>query len=112
MPVVLGAYNYSELLPPKSYINVKDYKSPKELASYLKLLDENDTLYSEYFAWKDEYDIARHPPIQCSVCEYLNKEENVTKIYDRLDQFWGRKAHCYSPSEFYTNVDVSSWEYI
>ena len=109
VPVVLGAYNYSELLPPKSYIDVKDYKSPQELANHLKLLDKNDSLYSEYLKWKDEYDIVPHPPFACSVCEYVNRAEHVTKTYDRLDLFWDSNTDCHSPSEFYTNVDASSW---
>ena len=38
------------LLPPKSYIDVNDFSSAKELAEYLLHLDKNDDLYNEYFA--------------------------------------------------------------
>ena len=36
IPIVMGGANYSAHLPPHSYINVEDFKSPKELASHLK----------------------------------------------------------------------------
>ena len=38
IPVVLGGADYNVVSPPHSNINVKDYKSPKELASFLHQL--------------------------------------------------------------------------
>ena len=38
LPIVLGGANYSQIAPPKSYINAKDFSSPKELAGHLKYL--------------------------------------------------------------------------
>jgi alpha-1,3-fucosyltransferase len=32
VPIVLGGANYNRFAPPHSYINAKDFKSPKELA--------------------------------------------------------------------------------
>lgn len=54
VPVVMGAHpdDYRAVAPPHSYIHVDDFESPRHLADYLKLLDQNDTLYNEYFAWK------------------------------------------------------------
>ena len=48
VPVVLGGYNYSELLPQKSYIDIKDFSSPEKLADYLQVLNGDDNLYNEY----------------------------------------------------------------
>ena len=48
MPVVYGK-GYEDAFPPKSYINVLDFKSVEDLANYLKYLDNNDTAYNEYF---------------------------------------------------------------
>ena len=110
VPIVLGAYNYSELLPPKTYIDIKDFSSPKELAEYLHTLDKNDTLYNEYLQRKDMYEIVPHAPSQCSVCEYINKSANETKIYDRLDLFWNKTLHCYKPEDFYKNIDPKVWK--
>ncbi len=54
VPIVLGAYkaDYINTLPPQSYINVDDFRSIRELATYLKYLDRNDTAYAAYFAWR------------------------------------------------------------
>ena len=47
--------DYELLLPPGSYIHVDDFRSPKDLAEYLHIVDKNDTLYNSYFRWKDSY---------------------------------------------------------
>ncbi len=54
VPIVLGAYkeDYISTLPPHSYINVDDFRLIRELAAYLKYLDQNDTAYAAYFAWR------------------------------------------------------------
>ena len=109
VPIVMGAYNYSELLPPNSYIDINDFASPKELANYLIKLDKNDTLYNQYFFWKSKYKIVQHPPLQCNVCEYLNVARDIKKTYDRLDLFWDKQTKCYAPSVFYENVNKSTW---
>lgn len=111
VPIVIGAYNYSGLFPEKSYIDVKDFRSPGELAEYLRLLDRRDDLYEEYFQWRYKYDIVPHQRKECNLCEYLNLKRNVTKVYDRLDRFWNRDTDCYSPKEFYKNVDKISWDW-
>lgn len=47
----MGAHpdDYARAAPYKSYIHVDDFSSPKDLADYLHLLDQNDDLYNEYF---------------------------------------------------------------
>ena len=54
VPIVMGARpeDYERAAPYKSYIHVDDFEGPKELAEYLKKLEENDDLYNEYFRWK------------------------------------------------------------
>ena len=54
VPIVMGARpeDYERAAPYKSYIHVDDFEGPKELADYLKKLEENDDLYNEYFRWK------------------------------------------------------------
>ena len=41
VPVVLGGANYSAIFPEKSFINMQDFTSMKDLASYLLMLGEN-----------------------------------------------------------------------
>ena len=38
VPIVLGNASYSDILPPHSYIDVRDFPSPRHLADYIKLL--------------------------------------------------------------------------
>lgn len=61
LPIVMGARpeDYADVLPPHSYIHVDDFRSPKDLADYLHVLDENDTLYNEYFRWKTDWQVVR-----------------------------------------------------
>nr|CAB3247563.1 alpha-(1,3)-fucosyltransferase 9-like [Phallusia mammillata] len=53
VPVVLGAVkgDYLKIAPPNSFIYAHDFKSPKEIAEYLKYLDRNQTAYVEYLNW-------------------------------------------------------------
>ena len=44
--------DYEKASPFHSYIHVDDFDSPKELAEYLKMLDQDDEKYNEYFKWK------------------------------------------------------------
>lgn len=47
--------DYERAAPYKSYIHVDDFEGPKELAEFLKKLEENDDQYNEYFRWKVSY---------------------------------------------------------
>ena len=58
VPVVLGGKSqrdYLKFLPPHSYINVEDFESPKDLAEYLKFLDEDAKEYNKYHQWRKDY---------------------------------------------------------
>lgn len=48
---------YEMVAPMNSYLHVENFTSPKELASYLHFLDNNDELYNSYFKWKVCYTI-------------------------------------------------------
>ena len=76
VPIVLGGAEYDKYLPKHSYINIKDFSSPRELAKYLTILIKNDTLYNEYFHWKNDYTCYGTPPsmsMACSICRHANK---------------------------------------
>ena len=110
VPIVLGAYNYSELLPPGSYIDIKDFASPMKLAEYLIQIDQDNSLYNAFFSWKAYYTIMKHPPYPCTLCEYLNKAENISKTYYHLGEFWNYTNKCYSPEQFYPNIIKTAWQ--
>ncbi|ELU04046.1 hypothetical protein CAPTEDRAFT_80587, partial [Capitella teleta] len=45
--VVMGLVNYSSVLTPGTFIDVRDFPSVKALTDHLKYLDNNDTAYNE-----------------------------------------------------------------
>ena len=110
IPIVLGGANYSDILPPHSYIDVADFPSPKDLADYLILLSVNEALYNAYFEWQKYLKITTYGPQVCELCEYLNRYVGVGRIYTRLDLFWNAKTDCRTPEEHYRNVSKDTWE--
>jgi alpha-1,3-fucosyltransferase len=105
IPVVYGGANYSQIAPPHSYINALDF-TPEKLAVYLKLVDSNDTLYNEYFWWKDHYEVeagveqmASHG--FCDLCKKLHQDQGVIKYYSELVSEWHYNTQCHQ---------FTSWE--
>ena len=92
VPIVYGGADYSAYAPPFSYIDAADFKSPKALADYLKLLDENDNLYQKYFDWKKDYEVVSSPVSGwCELCEKLNDPEQKPKVYKDMTDWWFHK---------------------
>ena len=107
VPVVLGAADYSDVLPPKSYIDVRDFASPRSLADYLQYLDRNPEEYEKFFAWKRQFTVTDREPMECKICEYLNKHSRHQfegKTVARLDLFWNKNKDCERPKTFYKNI--------
>ena len=64
VPVVYGGLEaYQSALSANSYIDLADFATPKSLADYLLMLDNNTTLYRGYFLWKYNNSCGRAP--QC-----------------------------------------------
>ena len=57
IPVVLNGADMSRVAPPHSYINVMDFNTTEELASYLNKVDQDDELFASYFWWRDYYTV-------------------------------------------------------
>lgn len=113
VPVVLGHANYSQLLPPHSHIDVRDFASPRLLVDYLKLLSANDTLYNEYFRWKTRYRCgSTNPNIACELCRQLLDARGRQQRVDDVVSFWGSKKNCIGSRTFYSalGVDTDAWE--
>ena len=99
VPVVYGGADYDRIAPPHSYIDARKFE-PKQLASYLKELDANDTLYNEYFWWKEYYAVESGLGQMaqrgfCNLCQKLH-EDNKLKSHTLLDWQWKRKKDCLS----------------
>ena len=81
VPIFLGASNIDEIVPmTKSFINVRDFPDPKDLADYLNYLDKNDTAYMEYFKWKND-------PLPDSIIQQSKKsfKYNLCRL---CDYYW------------------------
>ena len=91
VPIVMGGADYKTLAIPNSYIDVRDFASPKHLADYLLYLDRNDTAYSEYFVWKKLYQHAA-PNRACTLCKQLHNQSlyGTPRVYENMRTFWDR----------------------
>ena len=110
VPIVLGGGNYARDLPPNSYIDIKDFNTPKDLANYLYILDKNNTMYNSYFHWKEHYEIKPNNILMgCFLCEYINKYWNQSRVYKNMGAFWSVENRCKAPEVFYEHVDKAAW---
>ncbi|XP_037024245.1 alpha-(1,3)-fucosyltransferase C-like [Bradysia coprophila] len=57
IPIVYGGVNYSHILPANSYIDVRNFSSSVELASYLNYVGNNEAVYRSYFDWRKDYHV-------------------------------------------------------
>jgi alpha-1,3-fucosyltransferase len=99
LPIVLGGSNYTQIAPPKSFINVDDFATPAELGKYLNFLAGNLTAYSEYFEWKQHFNVFTSEQeylsrAMCQLCEKLNNGEEKEKIYTDIHSWWRDGAQC------------------
>ena len=97
VPVVMGGGNYKRDLPSHSFIDPRDFSSPKQLAEYLHHLDRTPKEYLKYFEWKHTHKIHRvmcngSIPF-CRLCEALHDES--TQYYSNFDVHeWWEGNHC------------------
>ncbi|KAK3873765.1 hypothetical protein Pcinc_021248 [Petrolisthes cinctipes] len=83
IPVVFGGGDYEAVAPPNSYINALDFKTPKDLAVFLKLVANNETVYNKYMEWKDHYKVELgHPfsPMVCDLCSKLHDPSSYMPV--------------------------------
>ncbi|XP_062612691.1 glycoprotein 3-alpha-L-fucosyltransferase A-like [Saccostrea cucullata] len=81
--------------PPKSYINVYDFKSMHDLANYLDYLDKNDTAYNSYFDWHKTHYIVHGGTMWnqfCYLCKALHNDSIPAQVVDY--QSWWSDDTC------------------
>jgi alpha-1,3-fucosyltransferase len=112
VPIVLGGADYKTFLPHHSYIDIKDFSSPKALATYLNKLDRNDTLYNEYFAWRRNYTcrngIPRGESKFCKLCRFINKNMNKTNTIADINKVWSPE-NCIPTEKYYRDIATLSY---
>lgn len=89
IPVVLGGsdiQNYKKFAPPKSYINVEDFKTISELTNYIEFLSSNPNEYIKYFWWKQYYKVDVSSYEFCRLCQKLHEDKipPTNNKYDNL----------------------------
>lgn len=57
IPIVYGGANYAHILPPNSYIDVRNFTSPEQLVKYLHYVGNNETIYKSYFEWRKYFHV-------------------------------------------------------
>ncbi|KAH8242317.1 hypothetical protein KR032_000342 [Drosophila birchii] len=113
LPIVMGARpeDYEVSAPRRSYIHVDEFASPKELAEYLRILDQDDELYNSYFKWKGTGEFI-NTYYWCRVCATLHNEEQLRKPrwYSDLNDWWRGAGVCTTGSwrNFKARKDVIS----
>ena len=110
IPVVYGLGAYSRYAPKHSFIDVRDFASPKHLAHYLLILDKNNTLYNEFFAWKSTHECGQlFSYASCQICLLLHNRKHARKSYPLLDvaKAWNSSSYCQDPATF--RADCKCW---
>lgn len=94
VPVVIGPprENYEQFIPSEAFIHVDDFPSPKELADHLKLMDQNDDLYRQYFTWREHF-VSKGTSFglahACWICDHIRRNKHYRVVKDINSWYWG-----------------------
>lgn len=108
LPVVMGARpeDYERAAPQGSYIHVDEFSGPKELAQYLRRLDENDELYNTYFKWKGTGEFI-NTYFWCRLCSMMHSVRGAvqSRSYTDINEWWRGVGVCALAS--WRNTDLT-----
>lgn len=102
IPVVRGAPNAKDYLPKNTFVLASDFKSPKDLAEYLKRLGQNKTLYTSILKEKDKYYYQSNSYFQgamCEICGRLNNNFTTNSTKDLEQWLW--RGQCIDPNDIH-----------
>ncbi|CAB9518822.1 Glycoprotein 3-alpha-L-fucosyltransferase A [Seminavis robusta] len=120
VPVYLGGDNIQEHVPPHSIINVKDFKTPKELGQYLKKVSKSKELYESYHAWRKQplpqsflakYNFTRTHST-CRICKWAFAKTYGLGWDPAAQQIRNARisrSACFRPSGLLSRPFVESW---
>ncbi|XP_063226970.1 alpha-(1,3)-fucosyltransferase C-like [Bacillus rossius redtenbacheri] len=100
VPVVYGGADYSRFAPPGSYIDVRDFASPRDLAERLKSLAASPREYERFFRWKQRYrvSVTPMPRAMCRLCAMLHDPALPPKSYGDLQEWYSGAGVCHAAS--------------
>jgi hypothetical protein len=97
VPIGMGArpQDYERAAPYKSFIHVDDFDGPKQLAEFLKTLEENDEAYNDYFRWKGSGETI-NTKFFCRLCALLHEPRSINPghHYEDFNEWWRGKGTC------------------
>ena len=103
IPVVLGGADYSAFTAPETYLDVRNFTSPRLLAEYMRYLDKRTDLYVDYLMRKRSMGRRRHGAHRCELCNYLHKNLHSSRRI-KLDQVWNQTLLCKNSAQFYKGI--------
>lgn len=79
IPIVFGGANYSDFMPPHSYIDATEMK-PVDLAALLQKLSNSPADYLKYFEWKANFETDKQSThynevLFCKLCEKMEMQQ-------------------------------------
>lgn len=96
IPIVRGAPNAGDYLPQNTYISTSEFKSPQELAAFLKKIGSDETRYISYLKEKDKFLDDGSGGLKagfCDICYHLNVRSQKPKIIDLNKWLWENQCH-------------------
>lgn len=95
VPIVMGARrsDYERSAPPHSFIHVDDFETIEQLADYLKVVDNNDTLYDSYLAWRGSGSFI-DTKFWCRLCALLQDDDKPNLWYGDIEAWWKHHGTC------------------
>ncbi|XP_052264930.1 alpha-(1,3)-fucosyltransferase fut-6-like [Dreissena polymorpha] len=92
IPVIAATKYNTELLPPKSYLNVFDFPNIKALAEQMIEIGQNETLFNSYFDWMQSYKVDSTSSY-CRMCKELHANRPAQSYADM--EGWLQDDVCY-----------------
>src|SRR6218665_2585693 len=104
-PVTLGAGDYLKHVPQGTYVDVRDFRSPRHLADYLWTLTRRDDLYAAYLERKRRLRCtsSRSNDFATKLCYHLFLNTEHREMTD-LSGRWNLTKACQTPKEFYRGI--------
>ncbi|XP_075982444.1 alpha-(1,3)-fucosyltransferase C-like [Anticarsia gemmatalis] len=88
IPIVLGAGDYRNFLPPGSYLNAQAFDM-KKLGALIDYLIKNVDMYEYFFDWRNHYYFKTNPrSLVCDLCKKLNGHNKTVKTYKHFRYWW------------------------
>lgn len=81
IPVIAATEVTLEMAPPKSYLNVYDFPTIKDLADRMIEISNNETLFNSFFEWENYYNHGGEHPF-CQLCQRLHEKQPAQSYFD------------------------------